>query len=143
MSETKILIALLIMLLLIGCSSGPEQQVQIKKVSSREQTTQKTPEQALVSEISSGKLVEVYEKEMKLGGARKENWMIIKNAREAAEEFNIIPCDGCAFDAAKAQIEKGQHTVLKFYVATPGEKEIIVKDRLNNAYGSAKISVTQ
>lgn len=138
--KATLFLIIIISLFLTGCAS--EQTVASKKKVTT-QVREKTPEESLVSQISDGKIVEVYEEFVRIRqGESKENWLIIKNAKEATDTFKILPCDGCSFDKESATIEPGKYEIIRFVVdAAEGQKEIKVKDSLNNAYGYAKISV--
>jgi hypothetical protein len=134
---TLFLIAI-ISLFLAGCAA---QQASERKLTV--QTREKTPEESLVGQISDGRIVEIYEEFIRLSpGESKDNWLIIKNAKEWKETFTIQPCQGCSFDTTTATIEPGRYEIIRFVLnASEGQKEIKVKDSLNNAYGYAKISV--
>ena len=143
MDKKKILaltFLILILAIVLGCSND---RVIIKKTSEREQITEKSPEEVLVKEISEGKLVDVYDEYVRLGpGETKENWIIINNIRDKDERFTIMPPEGCAFDVDIVDIPAGQYKIIKFNVrAEEGQKDIRIKDSLNNAYGHARISV--
>lgn|GEM_PF-4532319 len=135
---------ILISLILMGCTS---QQRTIVSQKGTAQSTQaaidKTPEEVLVRETADGKLVEVYDDYVRMApGEIKKNWMIISNVKDSPEEFTIIPCGGCDFEDRTIGIPAGEYRIIKFKVrAMEGQKEIKVRDHLNNAYGYATISV--
>jgi hypothetical protein len=131
-----IIILITVLIIITACSSKKEVRREY------EELIQNSPQEALPKEISSGRLVEVYEEYINLNkGERKENWIIIKNVKET-QEFRIIPCSGCVFEQERLEIPSDEYRMVKFYVeAEEGEKQIRVKDSNNNAYGYAKISV--
>jgi hypothetical protein len=150
MDKRKISILMILFVvssILLGC--GGEDVVVSKKglsVTTKERTTepaQDTPEAVLVREIADGKLVEVYDEYVRMepGGIEK-NWMIINNVKEKDETFTVYPCGGCDFEERVFDVPAGEYKIIKFKVrAMEGQKDIKVKDSLNNAYGYAKISV--
>jgi hypothetical protein len=139
--KIKLLIIITITsLFLTGCAN---EKIATSKTKVTSKVREKTPEESLVSQISDGRIVEVYEEFVRLReGGTKENWMIIKNAKQATDTFKIIPCEGCSFDKESATIEPGKYEIIRFTVSgAEGQKEIKVKDGMNNAYGYSKISV--
>jgi hypothetical protein len=135
---------LLISLILAGCGDGlapesKESTVQPRKAKVDESEVEAT----LIREVADGKLVEVYDEfvRIKPGGIEK-NWIIINNVKDTAEEFHITPCAGCDFDVRAVEVPAGEHKIVQFKVrALEGQTEIKVRDKLNNAYGYAKISI--
>jgi uncharacterized lipoprotein YajG len=123
--KTKILFIILISLFLIGCSA-PEQRA--VKVSAPQTVT---------------KLVEVQQPDMTLTiGNPGRNILIINNVKEQAEMFNIIPCSGCQFDVKQIEVAAKDSMQVLFMVSPEaGQKDIKVKDRLNNIYGTASFNV--
>lgn len=137
-----IFVCILIILLISGCDTKIFPNYTPEEYSNTQEVSKESPEEALPKEVSSGRLVEVYEEYVKLNeGERKENWIIIKNVKES-QEFRIIPCSGCVFEHEAADIPSGEYRMIRFYVeAEDGQKQIRVKDARNNAYGYAKINV--
>ena len=135
----KKIVVIFLILLIAGCSTG---QAPAKKTVTQ-RTIQETPEEVLVKEIADGKIVEVYEEYVRLSpGEMRDNWLIIKNANDNKEAFKVYPCGGCSFEKETFEIEPGRYEITKFSVSGPaGQKEIKVKDHLNNAYGYAKINI--
>ena len=133
---------LLITTLLAGCSTYTEHP-KARQQAVRDVPTSESPENVLVKEISGGKLVEVYDEYVKLKyGQSKENWMIIRNARDKDETFTVYPCQACIFEQSVFNIPKGEYKIIKFKVTSKeGQQDIRVKDSRNNAYGHARISV--
>jgi len=134
----RILTIILITLIICGCSAQTEE----RKVVSRS-VADKTPEETLASQVSDGKIVNLYQDYVRLKpGEEAYNWIIIRNAKESSEKFTIYPCSGCTFETDTLTIASGEYKILRFSVkAESGEKQIKVKDSLNNAYGYAKMNV--
>jgi hypothetical protein len=87
--------------------------------------------------------VAVYDKEMVISGDyQKDNYLVIKNAYNKVSDFKIEGCTGCEI-MNELKIEANGHHIIKFGVQGVGEKEIIVKDGLNNYYGKAEFTVTR
>jgi hypothetical protein len=139
MDYFKKMAVILLILLIAGCSTT---ETPVKKTPTQ-RTVSENPEEVLVREIADGKIVEVYEEYVRLGpGERKDNWLIIKNVKDSTEVFKVYPCSWCEFTQETFEIEPGRYEITKFSVlAQEGQKEIKVKDHLNNAYGYAKINV--
>ncbi|MBI5880944.1 hypothetical protein HZB90_02330 [archaeon] len=139
MNYSKKIVVIFLILLIAGCSTT---QAPAKKTVTQ-RTVQENPEDVLVNEIADGKIVEVYEEYVRIGpGEMRDNWLIIKNANDNKEAFKVYPCGGCTFEKETFEIEPGRYEITKFSVSGPaGQKEIKVKDHLNNAYGYAKINV--
>ena len=131
---------LIIATLILGCS---QQITPNKKTTSVKSTADLTPEEVLAREVADGKLVEVYDEYVRVSvGKTAKNWMIINNVKDTSQEFTIYPCSGCSFETEKVKISAGEYKIVEFTVAADeGQKEIKVKDSLNNAYGYAKINV--
>ncbi|MBW2972004.1 hypothetical protein KY359_03115 [Candidatus Woesearchaeota archaeon] len=143
-TTTAILVLIIISLMLLGCSAQQKMASQSKSgATTAREATDATPEEVLVREISDGKLVEVYDEYVRMApGEIKKNWMIISNVKDTSEEFTVIPCGGCDFEERVFDIPAGEYEIIKFKVrAMAGQKEIKVRDHLNNAYGYATISV--
>ncbi|MBN1544690.1 hypothetical protein JW898_04465 [Candidatus Woesearchaeota archaeon] len=143
-TTATIAMLILISLILLGCASQQRTIVSQKGAAqTTQEATDKTPEEVLVKEIEGGKLVEVYDDYVRMApGEIKKNWMIINNVKDYDEEFMIIPCGGCDFEERVHEIGAGEYKIIKFKVrAMEGQKEIKVKDHLNNAYGFAQISI--
>jgi hypothetical protein len=139
MANTRIIIAVLLMMTIIltGCGTGDD----TKTVTTKQ--AKQSVESVLEKEISQGKLVEVYDEYVRLGpGETAQNWIIIQNVRDREETFTIQPCSGCDFEQDEVTLAPGEHIVVSFAVsAEQGEKEIRVKDSYKNAYGFAKFNV--
>ncbi|MBW2964385.1 hypothetical protein KY363_02900 [Candidatus Woesearchaeota archaeon] len=128
---------MMILALLLGCAQQNE------KRDVRSQTAKTSVEDSLLSEMDSGKLVEVYQKSVELkSGDTVDNWLIINNIKDAGDTFSIEPCSGCTFDSDFVDISLGKYSIVKFKVsAEAGAKEIRIKDSHSNAYGSATFNV--
>ena len=133
-------IFLVLLFSMLGCSND---DVRIRQVSHREQTTEKSPEEVLEAEAQAGKLVSVYGEEITVSKwGKAENWLMINNARDRDETFTIFPCEGCEFDTENVRIAAGEHAIIRFTVEPEeGRKDIKVKDGNENAYGHATINV--
>jgi len=126
----KAIIIALILILLInsGCSQSPRTtRVAVQK------TSNPTPE----------KLVDVQNPDMTISiGQMQRNVLIIYNIKKEKATFNIIPCSGCILGAQQVEIPAQDSTQVIFDVpAEAGQKDIKVKDTLNNIYGTATVNV--
>lgn len=149
MKQTKtaiIVVCIILSIMLLGCSSQQKlaaKPTNSKTTASTSTSDDRTPEEVLASEVADGKLVEVYDEYVRIApGEIKKNWLIINNVKDDDEEFTITPCGGCDFENRVYEVPAGEYKVIMFKVrAMEGQKEIRVKDHLNNAYGFTQISV--
>ncbi len=139
-----VLFLIILCLLLTGCA-GPQsiesKEIQTEELTGRER--EQDAERVLPREVADGKLVEVYDEYVRMKpGDIVKNWIIINNVKEQDQEFTIQPCGGCDFNDRIVPVPAGEHRIVQFKIrAMEGQKEIRVKDSLNNAYGYAQISV--
>jgi hypothetical protein len=134
-----IILLLVLALSLAGC--GNDSTATSRRVAPAKAIT-KTPESTLLQEVGQGKLVAVYDKEMLISGdTPKDNFLIIKNAYDTEQTFNIAACEGCGLETS-VTIPATDNQIIRFPVSGDGQKKITVKDSLNNFYGQAEFKVT-
>jgi len=123
--KAKIFLVIILVLSIIGCAAPEQRPVKV--------TTQNTV----------AKLVTVEQPDMTLKiGNPGNNILTINNVKQDAETFNIIPCSGCQFDVTQIEVPAKDSTQVIFTVLPEaGVKDIKVKDKLNNIYGTATFNV--